>query len=96
MRRLLPVILVIVALLAVTSLLLAQSEGFKAPWHTIAGGGGTSSDGARFSLSGTIGQTEAGTSTDGNGFTLRGGFWNEDPAGLSGEKLYLPVVIGSG
>jgi hypothetical protein len=44
------------------------------PWYTIDGGGGTSSGGT-FVLSGTIGQPDAGTLT-GGAFTLRGGFWN--------------------
>jgi hypothetical protein len=43
-------------------------------WHTIDGGGGTSVGGA-FELSGTIGQPDAATMS-GGGFTLAGGFWS--------------------
>ena len=46
---------------------------FDLSWHTIDGGGGTST-GGNFSLSGTIGQPDAGTMSGGN-FTLVGGFW---------------------
>lgn len=46
---------------------------FYLSWHTIDGGGGTSAGGA-FELSGTIGQPDAGTMSGGN-FTLTGGFW---------------------
>ncbi|HRP61935.1 MAG TPA: hypothetical protein PK400_01430 [Phycisphaerales bacterium] len=42
-------------------------------WHTIDGGGGTST-GASFELSGTIGQPDAGVMS-GGGFELAGGFW---------------------
>ncbi|MDX2131029.1 MAG: hypothetical protein SFY69_03120 [Planctomycetota bacterium] len=42
-------------------------------WYTIDGGGGTSS-GASFVLSGTIGQPDAGVMSGGS-FTLTGGFW---------------------
>lgn len=42
-------------------------------WHTIDGGGGTSTSGG-FTLSGTIGQPDAGTMS-GGGFQLAGGFW---------------------
>jgi len=51
----------------------AAAQPFSIDWFTIDGGGGTSSGGG-FTLSGTIGQPDAGT-LSGGGFTLRGGFW---------------------
>ena len=42
-------------------------------WYTIDGGGGSSSGGS-YTLSGTIGQPDAGTLTGGN-YILQGGFW---------------------
>src|SRR5438874_7624372 len=42
-------------------------------WLTLDGGGGTSSGGS-FTLTGTIGQPDAGTLAGGN-YTLDGGFW---------------------
>lgn len=42
-------------------------------WYTIDGGGGTSSGGG-YTLSGTIGQSDAGTLVGGN-YVLQGGFW---------------------
>jgi len=42
-------------------------------WFTIDGGGGSSSSGS-LTLSGTIGQPDAGTLSGGN-YTLQGGFW---------------------
>lgn len=59
----------------VTLLLLAapsQAQLTQSRW-TLDGGGGPSSTGA-FSLTGTIGQPDAGTHSGGS-FTLQGGFW---------------------
>jgi hypothetical protein len=46
---------------------------FSMDWHTIDGGGGTSS-GGDFTLSGTAGQADAGPVMTGNDFTFTGGF----------------------
>jgi hypothetical protein len=43
-------------------------------WYTIDGGGGTSTGGA-FTLTGTIGQPDAGAALTAGGFSLSGGFW---------------------
>jgi hypothetical protein len=51
----------------------AGSGSFDLSWHTIDGGGGTSSGGG-FELTGTIGQPDAGAIAGGN-FELAGGFW---------------------
>jgi hypothetical protein len=48
---------------------------FGIPWHTIDGGGGTSSGGT-FVIRGTIGQHDAGKSAGGN-FVISGGFWSQ-------------------
>ena len=47
---------------------------FDLSWYTIDGGGGSNSTGGEFSLSGTIGQPDAGVMQGGD-FTLSGGFW---------------------
>jgi hypothetical protein len=46
---------------------------FSIPWHTIDGGGVTSTGGV-YTVSGTIGQPDAGAMSGGN-YTLQGGFW---------------------
>jgi len=51
----------------------ANAQPFAIDWYTIDGGGGTST-GGDFSLSGTIGQPDAGVMSGGD-FTLTGGFW---------------------
>jgi hypothetical protein len=50
-----------------------QAQTFSIDWFTIDGGGGTSTGGV-YSVSGTIGQPDAGHLSGGN-FTLDGGFW---------------------
>src|SRR5438874_11108122 len=50
-----------------------QAQTFSIDWFTIDGGGGTSTGGV-FSVTGTIGQADAGHMSGGN-FTLDGGFW---------------------
>jgi hypothetical protein len=51
----------------------ALAQPFEISWYTIDGGGGTSSGGS-FTLSGTIGQHDAGVLSGGS-FTVYGGFW---------------------
>jgi hypothetical protein len=49
------------------------SAQFAIDWFTIDGGGGTSTGGV-YTVSGTIGQPDAGTMSGGN-YSLMGGFW---------------------
>ena len=51
----------------------AHAQSVSIPWHTIDGGGGTST-GGEYGVSGTIGQPDAGVMSGGS-FTLAGGFW---------------------
>lgn len=50
----------------------AAAQVYSIDWHSIDGGGGTSS-GGNYTLTGTIGQPDAGTMSGGN-YTLTGGF----------------------
>jgi hypothetical protein len=55
--------------------ILAGSGGpYVLEWTTIDAGGGTSS-GGEYTLTGTIGQHDAGTLMTGENFSLTGGFW---------------------
>lgn len=78
--------------------LLSSSTALRAQyaldWHTVDGGGGTSTGGS-YSLSGTIGQTDASTVViAGGNYSLEGGFW----AGLvvpptgEGPTLFLQLT----
>jgi hypothetical protein len=65
---------VLVALsFVVVSVLHAQSYSIN--WFKVAGGGGTSAGGA-YQLSGTIGQHDAGGPMTGGNYSLTGGFWS--------------------
>lgn len=64
--------------LLVTALLLAgrlsvAAQSYQVSWFTIDGGGGTGTGGV-YSVSGTIGQPDAGVMSGGS-YTVSGGFW---------------------
>src|SRR5687768_6261383 len=66
-------------IILVTLILTGFALGLGIEWSTIDGGGGTSSgvtgSGGTYSVSGTIGQPDAGAMTGGT-YTLEGGFWS--------------------
>jgi hypothetical protein len=67
-------------LLAVTTLLLGctvfslNAQTYSIDWHTIDGGGGTSTGGV-YAVSGTIGQPDAGPTMTNGQYAVTGGFW---------------------
>src|SRR5271170_2038638 len=50
------------------------AQSYSIDWYKVAGGGGTSTGGV-YSLSGTIGQHDAGGPMTGGSYSLTGGFW---------------------
>jgi hypothetical protein len=52
----------------------SEAQNYSIDWFKVAGGGGTSTGGV-FAVSGTIGQPDAGQMSGGN-YTLTGGFWS--------------------
>ncbi len=62
----------LVAVLAVTYTALAQTGALDVPWFSMDGGGGTST-GGEFTLSGSVGQPDAGRLAGGD-FAVEGGF----------------------
>ena len=50
------------------------AQPYSIDWYKIAGGGGTSS-GANYTVTGTIGQHDAGKPMTGGIYSLSGGFW---------------------
>ncbi len=52
----------------------AHAQTYSIDWHTIDGGGGTSAGGV-FSVSGTVGQPDAGGPLSGGVYSLTGGYW---------------------
>jgi hypothetical protein len=59
--------------IALGSVLATRAQTFNIDWFTI-GGGGTSTGGV-YSVSGTIGQHDAGPTMSGGPYVLDGGFW---------------------
>ena len=53
----------------------AQAQSYAIDWYKIAGGGGTSS-GGNYSVSGTIGQADASSAMSGGNYSVTGGFWS--------------------
>lgn len=92
MRRWGLMILAPVAMLFAISLASAQSGEVDLTWVTIDGGGAISSDGTQYSLSGTIGQPDAGSMSSG-AYTLAGGFWGgATGSGSPASLVYLPLI----
>jgi hypothetical protein len=51
------------------------AQSYSIDWHKVAGGGGASSNG-QYSVSGTLGQQDAGAAMTGGNYSLTGGFWS--------------------
>jgi hypothetical protein len=53
----------------------AWGQSASIDWYCISGGGGTSTNG-QYSITGTIGQPDAGGAMAGGNYSLTGGFWS--------------------
>jgi hypothetical protein len=83
--------LVLVLILFVSGAMLAAGS-YNLSWWTVDSGGGSSS-GNGYTLSGTIGQPDAGAAAVGGGYTLAGGFWHGGAVALAETNVYLPLVV---
>jgi len=63
---------IIICLMSAAS---ALAQSYSIDWYKISGGGGTSSNG-QYTVSGTIGQHDAGGPMTGGSYSLTGGFWS--------------------
>ncbi len=67
----------------------AQSGGgYDLTWYTIDSGGAQNLQSGSYTLSGTIGQVDAGSQSGGS-YALKGGYWVE----LFGYRLELPLIL---
>ena len=83
--------------LILSSLTLAaatHAQQFSIDWFTIDGGGGTSTGGV-YSVSGTIGQPDAGILMRGGNFRLTGGFWSLSAVQAPGAPLLTIFLTGT-
>jgi hypothetical protein len=88
----LAVVLVLVIVAGGGALVSAQTGGgYNLSWNTMDGGGYMFSTGGGYSLSGTIGQPDAGLLSGGI-YTLLGGFWG---GGVGQYQIYLPTVLNN-
>jgi hypothetical protein len=92
-KRLAPLALAVFTLLVTVGILNAAPDAYEISWWTVDGGGGTLNEGA-YSLSGTVGQPDAGSALTRNGYTLVGGFWY-GVAAPAWYDVHLPVVLRS-
>jgi hypothetical protein len=77
------VLLALAAVLLVGSIAWAQGDVFSINFWTVDGGGGTSGDGT-YTVSGTIGQPDAGTMRSSDGvYAVEGGFWRASAGPLA-------------
>jgi len=71
----------------------AVAQTYSIDWSTIDGGGGTSTGGV-YSVTGTIGQSDASAMSGGN-FTLEGGFWGIIAAVQTPGAPLLTITLNS-
>ena len=90
-KHMIVLLFVTVVLLLLVSVAMA-ANGYDLSWWTVDGGGGTSSVGGSYNLSGTIGQPDAGLVLNGSGYQLTGGFWVGEVGGAAEKIIYLPLV----
>lgn len=62
--------------------------GYEISWYTVDSGGAMNLTEGTYTISGTIGQFDAGKQSGGT-YTLNGGFWVE----LFGFRVYLPLIL---
>ncbi len=86
---------VIALLIALPALARSQTApavaSYEVSWYTIDGGGVMNASGGAYSLSGTIGQPDAGALSGGS-YTLAGGFWG---GAVIDYKVFLPLTLKS-
>jgi hypothetical protein len=70
------------------------AQQYSIDWHKIAGGGGTSTGGT-YAVSGTIGQPDAGGTMSGGQYSLTGGFWSLYAVQTPGAPLLIITHVGN-
>jgi hypothetical protein len=71
-----------------------QAQSYSIDWYKIAGGGGTSTGGT-YQVSGTIGQPDAGGPMTGGSYSLAGGFWALYAVQTPGAPLLTITRLGN-
>jgi hypothetical protein len=72
----------------------AFQQGYEINWWSVDGGAGTST-GDGFSVSGIIGQPDAGPAMSSDTYTVTGGYWHAglDPVIHGDQLVFLPLLM---
>ena len=71
-----------------------RAQNYTVDWYKVSGGGGTSS-GAQYTVTGTIGQHDAGGPMTGGNYSLTGGFWALYAVQTPGAPLLTITHLGN-
>jgi hypothetical protein len=77
-----------------TLALVAHAQEYSIDWYKVSGGGGVSTGGV-YSVSGTIGQHDAGGAMTGGNYSLYGGFWSIYAVQTPGAPLLTITRLGN-
>ena len=69
----------------------ASAQNYTLDWFSVDGGGGTSTGGV-YSVTGTIGQPDAGATMKGGNYSLEGGFWGVIAAVQAPDRPWLSIA----
>jgi hypothetical protein len=75
--------------------LVAHAQQYSIDWYKVSGGGGSASTGGVYSVSGTIGQHDAGGPMTGGNYSLTGGFWALYAVQTPGAPLLTITQLGN-
>ena len=70
------------------------AQSYTIDWYKVSGGGGTSTGGT-YQVSGTIGQHDAGGAMTGGSYSLTGGFWALYAVQTPGAPVLTITYIGN-
>jgi hypothetical protein len=71
-----------------------HAQSYSIDWYKISGGGGTSTGGV-YTISGTIGQPDAGGGMSGGNFVVTGGFWSLYAVQTPGAPTLFITKLGN-
>ena len=72
----------------------ATAQSYSVDWYKVSGGGGTSTGGT-YQVSGTIGQPDASMAMTGGSYSLTGGFWSLYAVQSAGAPLLTIICSGN-